>query len=57
MGLGLSRGGLLGEPCPPPRAHVPPIPAGNVLVTERMQVKIGDLGLARPAAVGTRCWG
>ncbi|XP_068518026.1 uncharacterized protein [Anas acuta] len=29
----------------------------NVLVTERMQVKIGDLGLARPAAVGTRCWG
>eukprot|EP00075_Anas_platyrhynchos_P038387 XP_027327640.1 inactive serine/threonine-protein kinase PLK5-like [Anas platyrhynchos] len=22
-----------------------------------MQVKIGDLGLARPAAVGTRCWG
>ncbi|XP_068518028.1 inactive serine/threonine-protein kinase PLK5-like isoform X4 [Anas acuta] len=32
-------------------------PTGNVLVTERMQVKIGDLGLARPAAVGTRCWG
>lgn len=42
---------------PPTLSSHPPIPAGNVLVTERMQVKIGDLGLARPAAVGTRCWG
>ncbi|XP_035169047.1 inactive serine/threonine-protein kinase PLK5-like, partial [Oxyura jamaicensis] len=29
----------------------------NVLVTERMQVKIGDLGLAQQEAAGSRCWG
>lgn len=30
----------------PPRAPHPPFP-GNVFITKRMQVKIGDLGLAR----------
>ncbi|XP_021234494.1 inactive serine/threonine-protein kinase PLK5-like [Numida meleagris] len=29
----------------------------NLLVTKEMQVKIGDLGLARQAAAGGRHWG
>lgn len=32
-------------------------PAGNLLVTEEMQVKIGDLGLAWQVAAGRRQWG
>lgn len=36
--------------------RVPPS-TGNFLVTERMRVKIGDLGLAQRAAPAGRRWG
>lgn len=44
-----------GEPCQP-RSSSPPS-AGNFLVTEKMQVKIGDLGLAQQEARAGRRWG
>lgn len=40
----------------PPHSGLSPF-AGNFLVTEKMQVKIGDLGLARQEALAGRCWG
>ncbi|KAM6040276.1 inactive serine/threonine-protein kinase PLK5-like isoform 2-T2 [Theristicus caerulescens] len=45
-----------GRAAPAPLSGSPPS-AGNFLVTEKMQVKIGDLGLARREAPAGRRWG